>query len=222
LEFRHATGNRLAAFLSKTLSGYRRVDTVTVAAVAEILRPGDVVLVEGGSRISVAIKYLTQSSWSHACLFVGESGSSSHEACLLEADLQEEVRLIPLQHYSGFNLRICRPFRLMDQDCDRLIGHARSRLGHTYDLKNVWDLVRFLIQKPAVPNLWRRAMIGLGSGEPTRAICSTLVAESFQPINYPILPVLGPEDGVAGEVPVYYQRHFSHFTPRDFDLSPYF
>ncbi|MGB0321924.1 MAG: hypothetical protein ACPGAF_06345 [Pseudohongiellaceae bacterium] len=87
--FRHAIGNQLAAFLSKTLSGYRRLDTVTVDAVAEILRPGDVVLVEGGTRISVAIKYLTQSSWSHACLFVGESGSSSHEPCLLEADLQE-------------------------------------------------------------------------------------------------------------------------------------
>ena len=95
-------------------------------------------------------------------------------------------------------------------------------MGHTYDLKNVWDLVRFLIQKPAVPNRLRRAMIGLGSGEPTRAICSTLIAESFQSINYPILPVLGPEVGVEGEVPVYYRRHFSHFTPRDFDLSPYF
>ena len=96
MRFRHAIGNQLAAFLSKTLSGYRRLDTVPVDAVAEILRPGDVVLVEGGTRISVAIKYLTQSSWSHACLFVGASGSSSLEPCLLEADLQEGVRLIPL------------------------------------------------------------------------------------------------------------------------------
>ena len=222
LEFRHAIGNWLAAFLSEALPGYRRIDTVTVDAIAEILMPGDVVLVEGDTRISVAIKYLTQSSWSHACLFVGDSGSSSHELCLLEADLQEGVRLIPLQHYSGFNLRICRPVSLTDQDRGQLISHARSRLGHTYDLKNVWDLVRFLIQKPAVPNRWRRAMIGLGSGEPTRAICSTLIAESFQSINYPILPVLGPEVGDEGEVPVYYRRHFSHFTPRDFDLSPYF
>ena len=143
LEFRHAIGNRLAAFLSEALPGYRRIDTVTVDAIAEILMPGDVVLVEGDTRISVAIKYLTQSSWSHACLFVGVSGSSSHELCLLEADLQEGVRLIPLQHYSGFNLRICRPASLTDQDRGQLISHARSRLGHTYDLKNVWDLVSF-------------------------------------------------------------------------------
>ena len=25
-----------------------------------------------------------------------------------------------------------------------------------------------------------------------------------------------------GEVPHFYKRHFTHFTPRDFDLSPYF
>ena len=103
-----------------------------------------------------------------------------------------------------------------------MVRHALSRLGFTYDLQNVWDLVRFMIQKPAVPNRFRRAMVGLGSGEPTRAICSTLIAESFQLINYPVLPVLGPDMGAAGKVPVYYQRHFSHFTPRDFDLSPYF
>ena len=88
MEFRHAIGNRLAAFLSKALPGYRRIDTVTIDATMEILLPGDVVLVEGDTRISVAIKYLTQSSRSHACLFVGDPGSSSHELCLLEADLQ--------------------------------------------------------------------------------------------------------------------------------------
>jgi hypothetical protein len=96
--------------------------------------------------------------------------------------------------------------------------------------------MRYLIQKPAVPNRLRRAMIGLGSGEPTKAICSTLIAESFQSIDYPILPIqdfvmneagehftLGGETvGRGGEVPVYYRRHFTHYTPRDFDLSPYF
>ena len=29
------------------------------------LQPGDVLLVEGQTRVSVAIKYLTQSTWSH-------------------------------------------------------------------------------------------------------------------------------------------------------------
>ena len=217
-----ALGTRLAAFLSKTLPGYRRHDRVSIDAVAQVLQPGDVVLVEGGTRISIAIKYLTQSSWSHACLVVGKPGGSASELNLLEADLREGVRLVALDHYAGFNLRICRPVKLAEQDRHKLIDFARSKLGHQYDLKNVLDLMRYLVQKPAVPNRYRRAMIGLGSGEPTRAICSTLIAEAFQSIDYPILPVAGNDSGEEGQVPTYYRRHFTHFTPRDFDLSPYF
>ena len=103
-----------------------------------------------------------------------------------------------------------------------LISFAKSKLGNKYDLKNVIDLVRYIIQKPPVPNRYRRSMIALGSGEPTKVICSTLIAESFQSIDYPILPGRDPEQGSEGVVPEYYRRHFTHFTPRDFDLSPYF
>ena len=219
---KRAVGSGLASFLSKNLPGYRRHDVVSVEAIAEVLRPGDVVLVEGGTRISIAIKYLTQSSWSHACLYVGAGGDDPSQSNLLEADLQEGVRLVALDHYADFNLRICRPVNLAKQDCDKLIEFARAKLGHRYDLKNVFDLMRYLIQKPVVPNRYRRAMIGLGSGEPTRAICSTLIAESYQAIDYPILPIHGADLGSEGEVPKYYRRHFTHFTPRDFDLSPYF
>ncbi|MCG8416025.1 MAG: lipo-like protein [Pseudomonadales bacterium] len=215
-------GNRLASFLSKSLSGYQRLDTVSVEEIARVLMPGDVVLVEGNTRISVAIKYLSQSSWSHACLYVGEACTDSAQPNLLEADLREGVRLVALDHYRDFNLRICRPISLSDEDRQALIDNGRSKLGHKYDLKNVVDLVRYLIQKPAVPQRYRRAMISLGSGEPTKAICSTLIAELFQSIDYPILPILGPKSGEDGEVPIYYRRHFTHFTPRDFDLSPYF
>ena len=218
----HAVGSRLASYLSKTLPGYHRHDAVSIEAIAAVLRPGDVVLVEGGTRISVAIKYLTQSSWSHSCLYVGECGGSASQPNLLEADLQNGVRLVALEHYSEFNLRICRPVSLAEQDLERLIARAKAKLGHQYDSKNVVDLMRYLIQKPAVPNRYRRAMIGLGSGEPTRAICSSLLAEAFQSIDYPILPIRGQDTGVEGEVPVFYKRHFTHFTPRDFDLSPYF
>ncbi len=216
-----AIGKSLANFLTKSIPGYRRIDTVAIADVASVLQTADIILVEGNTRISSAIKYLTQSSWSHACLYVGTDGESSSEPNLLEADLKEGVRLVNLDHYAEFNLRICRPVGLTAEDKQQLVNFARSKIGHQYDLRNVFDLVRYLIQKPAVPNRYRRAMIGIGSGEPTRAICSTLIAETFQSINYPILPRHGPL-GKHGEVPQYYKRHFTHFTPRDFDLSPYF
>jgi hypothetical protein len=40
-------------------------------ALRDTLRPGDVLLVEGKSRISGSIKYLSQSTWSHSALYVG-------------------------------------------------------------------------------------------------------------------------------------------------------
>jgi hypothetical protein len=221
-----AIGRGLAAYLTKILPGYQRIDAVSAADVAAVLQAGDILLVEGNTRISTAIKYLTQSSWSHACLYVGGGAEASEVANLLEADLNHGVRLVSVERYANFNLRICRPVDLSSEDTERLISFAKSKLGHRYDLKNVFDLIRYLIQKPAVPNRYRRAMIGLGSGEPTRAICSTLIAESFQFIDYPILPggdtASETAHGIAGEQPQFKKRHFTLFTPRDFDLSPYF
>ena len=233
---KQAAGARLARFLSKRLPGYKRFESTSIDQTASVLRTGDIVLVDGNTRISTAIKYLTQSSWSHACLFVGRGGESSSASTLLEADLQEGVRLVEPNYYADANLRICRPVGLSDEDREALVRFAMSKLGHQYDKKNVFDLVRYLIQKPVVPNRLRRSMIGLGSGEPTKAICSTLIAETFQSIDYPILPVQdfvltneckhltsgGEAVGRGGEVPVFYRRHFTHYTPRDFDLSPYF
>jgi len=218
---KRAIGRFLAAYLSKSLPGYRRFDTVSIEGVAAVIEPGDILLVEGNTRISVAIKYLTQSSWSHACLCVEPVATNIDAPILLEADLQNGVHLVPLTKYANFNLRICRPVGLTSSDSQALIDFSRSKIGFQYDLKNIFDLIRFLIQKPAVPNRYRRSMIGLGSGEPTKAICSTLIAQSFQHIDYPILPRRG-EEGDEGEVPTYYKRHFTHYTPRDFDVSPYF
>ena len=193
----------------------------SVEEIANVIRPGDILLVEGNTRISIAIKYLTQSSWSHAALHVGTGDDKPEAPILLEADLQNGVHLVPIGKYADFNIRICRPVGLTPEENRKVVEFARSKLGHQYDLKNIVDLVRYLIQKPAVPNRYRRTMIGLGSGEPTKAICSTLIAQSFQHIDYPILPRLG-EEGDDGEVPTFYKSHFTHYTPRDFDVSPYF
>jgi hypothetical protein len=79
-----------------------------------------------------------------------------------------------------------------------------------------------------VPVRWRRRLIAFGSGDPTRAICSSLIAEAFHQINYPILPEITLAPGRASAQSPYMRheilhiRHHSLYTPRDFDLSPYF
>jgi hypothetical protein len=72
--------------------------------------------------------------------------------------------------------------------------HAVARLGQHYDLKIIVDLMRWLLPTPPVPRRWHRRMITLGSGDPTRPICSTLVAEAFQAFRYPILPSIERRD----------------------------
>jgi hypothetical protein len=91
----------------------------------------------------------------------------------------------------------------------------------------VIDLARYLLPEPPVPARWRRRMLELGSGEPTRAICSTLIAQAFQSIRYPILPIAEADSGANGAGTVqrdvtWTARHYSLFAPRDFDISPYF
>ncbi|MDP1691335.1 MAG: YiiX/YebB-like N1pC/P60 family cysteine hydrolase [Burkholderiaceae bacterium] len=224
-------GERLSRYLSQTHQTHSLAAPTDPAKLMACLRPGDVVLVEGQSRISVAIKYLTQSTWSHAALYVGDaSGLADEEGrprCFLEADLRDGVRVVSVAEYAGLHCRVCRPVGLDAAEIDALVRYAMARLGHRYDLKNVIDLARYLLPTPPVPVRWRRRMLALGSGDPTRAICSTLIAQAFQSVRYPILPIIenvpSPDPMCPGCLDeILHVRHHSLFAPRDFDVSPYF
>ena len=225
-----AAGRGLASYLTCEQDHPGTVRPTRLESLAASLQPGDVLLVEGRSRISTAIKYLTQSTWSHAALYVGALTSHSESdpaddadpfnaLQLLEADVREGVRSVGLSFYASYPTRICRPVGLEDADRSALLAFVVARLGHQYDLRNVWDLARYLIPTPPVPVRWRRQMLSLGSGDPTRAICSTLVAQAFQSIRYPILPDVDADEQGSERLN---RRHHSLFTPRDFDVSPYF
>ncbi len=195
---------------------------------AMTLKPCDVLLVEGApSKISSAIKYLTQSTWSHAALYVGKglglTNDDGEPLVLIEAELGEGVIASPLSKYTSYNTRICRPVGLDEDDQAAVIGHARSSLGHSYDLRNILDLMRYFLPNPPVPTRFRRKMIAFGSGDPSRSICSSLIARAFECVRYPILPTVERREGDPGVFEeVMHIRHHSLFTPRDFDVSPYF
>lgn len=211
-------GRALAHYLQKQTGSYAQFSVTPQDRLRRCLRPGDVLLIEGDRRISAAIKYLTVSTWSHAALFVGDPDGCD----LIEADLQTGVRYAAIEDYGHLNSRICRPVGLAPDDIARLTSFMRASIGKTYDLKNVIDLARYLLPQPPVPKRWRRRLLALGSGDPTRAICSTLIAEAFERIGYPVLPEihLDPDDPAHREC--LHIRHHSLYAPRDFDLSPYF
>ena len=215
-------GRLIIRYLEKPILNYRSYQFIPLAELEDCLQPGDILLVDGNQRVSSAIKYLTQSTWSHAAYYVGrEAGLKDkfgHPAALVEADLSEGVIASSLTKYLGYNTRICRPSLITNEDCTVVTAFIIASLGHSYDVKNVVDLARYLLPQPPVPERWRRRLIALGSGEPTRAICSTLIARAFQSVRYPILPDITREN----QREVMHIRHHSLFTPRDFDLSPYF
>lgn len=224
-------GRGIAGYLSKPTRQGTQVAITPPGLLAAALKPGDVLLVEGNTRISVAIKYLTQSTWSHAVLYIGDTAApqapGTESKVLIEADLREGVRAVPLSAYSGMHTRICRPVGLRPEDIKKVLDHAVSRIGQQYDLRNVFDLARYLIPTPPVPVRWRRRMLALGSGDPSRAICSTLIAQAFESVRYPILPNITLErTSDPGCADCYREilhiRHYSLYTPRDFDISPYF
>ena len=223
-------GRGLAEYLSRPRRG-AQIATSPHELLEGVLRAGDVLLVDGNTRISVAIKYLTQSTWSHATFCIGDAlgpPKPGEEArILVEADLREGVRAVPVRAYEGMHTRICRPVGLSGEDLRKVIDFAVSHIGARYDLKNVMDLARYLIPTPPVPVRWRRRMLAFGSGDPTRAICSTLIAEAFEQVRYPILPdvtIEGSDDPARHDSyhEVMHIRHHSLYTPRDFDISPYF
>lgn len=223
-------GVALARYLNHPARGPYPHLPADLAALRRILRPADVILVEGRARISTAIKYLTQSTWSHVALYVGEYAGQTlggKTDLLVEADTELGVHLLDLQQLGGYHLRICRPAGLSEADAHRVVDYVMARLGQRYDLKNVFDLARYLLPTPPVPGPWRRRLLALGSGDPTRAICSTLVAEAFQSVPFPILPVVRLESAATPEChdcmrEIFHIRDHSLYTPRDFDVSPYF
>ncbi|MGH8076914.1 MAG: lipo-like protein, partial [Lysobacter sp.] len=173
----------------------------------------------------------SQSTWSHAALYIGDHlgppTAGEEPKVLCDVDINDGVRLIPMREFSGLHTRICRPVGLSETEIDTLVEFMVSRIGYSYDLKNIFDLARYLISSPPIPSSMKRRFIAMGSGEPTKAICSTLLAQAFESIQYPILPAIELIDpGLPGaeqaRAEILHIRHYSLYMPRDFDVSPFF
>ena len=223
----------IADRLEATSSGYKPYTPSDQATLLACLKPGDVLLIEGNQKLSAGIKYLTQSTWSHAALYVGDAlagtkTENSKQGRLIEVNLGDGCVAVPLSKYETYNTRICRAEALSKKETAEVVDFMIGNLGVKYDFRNIFDLARYLFPTPPVPIRWRRRMLSLGSGEPTKAICSTLIAQAFQSVAYPILPEITRAPGRTSAKSTYSRReilhirHHSLFAPRDFDLSPYF
>ena len=223
---------KILNYLNQPTGRYAPFYAPAPEVVRAALKPGDILLIEGNSRLSAVIKYLTQSTWSHAALYVGERpgdvSPSGEPNVLLEAEAETGVITAPLSKYVHFHTRICRPVGVDDANMQKVIDYALARVGTAYDTQRIVDLARYMFPYPPVPVWFRRRMLSLGCGDPTRLICSTLIAQAFASINYPILPERASINGKTYGIAPYVQDEIEHirtyelYTPRDFDVSPFF
>ena len=199
------------------------------------LRPGDVLLIEGRSNVAEIIKSITQSIWTHAVLYLGRLHDiddpmlrdhiqkyrhcSPDEQLIIEAILGKGIIVSSIDTYEGEHIRICRPRGITRSDSQTAIGYSINELGKDYNVRQIMDLARFMFPYWFLPKRWRSTLFEHNPGNPTRTVCSTMIAEAFSKIRFPIIPVLHQDDEGALKLT---RGNTKLMTPRDFDHSPYF
>jgi len=247
--FRSRVHAAVARHLTKPRGHYQLVQRNSAPALRAALRPADVLLVDGDQRISLVIKYLTQSSWSHAALYVGDEPwrrwperrgeleahfGEDAQHLLIEA-LMEGVVLSPLSKYLEQNVRVCRPHGLRADHAQRIADEVLAQLGAAYDVRNLLELARYFFPVTVIPGRLRRRALELSSPLTREVICSAMIARAFHNVGFPVVPEVTPQDEPAprgwlarlragrGPYPALFRHeHPRLVTPRDFDLSPYF
>src|SRR3990167_7146912 len=168
------------------------------------IKPGDVLLIEGRSRISGIISRLTQSPWTHAALYIGRlvdfEDDELRQLIRKHADVKDSARLIiedlmdrgsvvtSLNFYRHHHIRICRPIGITPSDLHLVVKYAIRSLGQPYNVRHIFDLARFLLPWSLLPRRWGSSLFRTASGKPEGAICSSLIAEAFTAVQFPILP----------------------------------
>lgn len=199
------------------------------------IRPGDVLLIEGRSRISRVIRTITQSPWTHAALYIGRlidfEDDYIKESIRSHADVKDNTRLLiedlidrgtvvtPLSFYRHHHIRICRPIGITPSDLHRVLNYAIRALGQPYSVRHILDLARFYLPWTILPRRWGSSLFRTSSGEPESGVCSSLIAEAYTSVQFPILPFIKADENENVEV---FVRNPYLFTPKDFDYSPYF
>lgn len=199
------------------------------------LRPCDIVLIEGRSRVSDVIRWITQSPWTHAALYIGRIhdiedddlsqivknhyDGDAGDRLVIESILGQGTLVQNLQAYQNEHMRICRPSRLSLKDSKQVRRYAISRLGVDYDVRQIFDLARFLLPWFILPRRWRSTLFESNPGISARTVCSTMIAEAFAYVQFPILPLVKQSDGDNMQL---FRRNPKLCTPSDFDYSPYF
>jgi hypothetical protein len=186
----------LAHYLARPLERQSASNADPLSLAAVLVR-GDVLLTDGNSRMAALVRRITRSTWSHVSMYVGPLEDGPDPRCVIEADVKAGVRAVPLSEFRGQRIRVLRATGLGEAERSRLADWVVGRVGYGYDLALAWTLARRFLRLP-LPSLFT------GAESATRFICSSLLAQAFLLVGYPIA-----------------QDH-SSVTPSDFEAAPVF
>jgi len=199
------------------------------------IKPADVLLVEGQSRVSSIIQKITLSPWSHAALYIGRlhdiddvklrehiqrhyQGRPSDQL-VIESIVGQGTVVRSIKHYRDDHIRICRPTGLSYRDAQIVIQYASKYLGINYSIRHFLDLGRFVLRSHLLPGRWFSSLFTFRPGQVSEDICSSIIAAAFSSIKFPILPLVREVEQNKYSL---IRRNPRLFTPSDFDYSPYF
>lgn len=197
------------------------------------LQPGDVLLIDGRSRLDEALKTVTSARWSRACLYLGQLHDvadpalrrqlseylpcSADTRLILEARLDSGIRLQTLSALEHEHLRICRPRGLQPEESAAALRHVISRLG--LGAQRSWfAIVVLLLPWGWLPRRWRCSAFAALAGSLLRQLVGTPIGEAFEFVQFPVLPLIKQlRDGK----PRLFSRQPGIYFAADFDHSPY-
>lgn len=208
-----------AGRLNRRRSQYRQLYRNDMKSLRRMLRPGDVILVEGDYWVSDWIKVFSHHTWTHCVLYVGNSPALpagvkvdfvDPSGDMVEALISKGVILNNLEKYSDLNLRVCRPIGLSRDRLAKAIHFVTGKIGFTYDQENLAQFVRYAFADDADPRK------PLGDPAVSSFTCSSLIAAAFQTVGFPIIHRYDRASQTSVVI------HPSQVQPKDFDLSPNF
>jgi hypothetical protein len=208
---------------------------------AQQLQPGDIILSAANGINSVAIRMMTLSPVSHACLYVGdeqvaEAVGEGVRKRAVEALVEEEAMAVALRHPS-----------MQSEHLQQMQAFVAETVGRKYNFLGVmlqapFSVERRLCELPLVPSLVRNLCVqgigavqtGLGLVPNDRFFCSEFVLEAYRRAGLPLTTaaprLLNPADllhmregdvsSVQSHQTLMYVGHLKYQPPAQPDGAP--
>lgn len=160
------------------------------------LKPGDVLLVAGRTRMAKVIQWVTGSHWTHVAVYIGNDW-------LIESIVGIGVRIASVDLYVSDEVRIMRHKFITPDKSRGIINIMADNLGGKYDSRAIFDLLRLMAPIWLMPRKFRSTLF---RDSRDRFTCSELTTLAFK----------------KQDLQVILHQKARLTVPGDFDRSVYF